>query len=137
MFDFCQDFADLFEFFVKISPGYLTAQSQSPRRGVSYCAESLMTPGSQEPILTTFVQAFKGTVTIMDSYSIFKGLLFFYFWKKFQDKIFLTPRGMILVPRGVSFFEPKNRIPVSQRILNQTRKYFNPLVSGGPGRFEL
>ena len=31
MLDFGQDFSDLFEFFVKISPGYHTAQSQSPQ----------------------------------------------------------------------------------------------------------
>ena len=46
----------------KISPGYHTA-SQSPRGTISYCAESLMTPGSQEPFLNTFAQAFKGTVS--------------------------------------------------------------------------
>ena len=39
-----------------------------------------------------------------------------------------------MIPPGDSFYEPKNRI--TQQILNQNRKYFNPLVSG-PGRFEL
>ena len=31
--------------------------------GVSYCTESLMTPGSQQLFLKTFAQAFKGIVS--------------------------------------------------------------------------
>ena len=53
----------------------------------------------------------------MDSYSTIKGLNFSFLEKVLGVKFFLTPRGMI--PRGVSFFEPKSRI--TQRNLNQTR----------------
>ena len=56
IFDFGYDFVELFKFFLRISP----AVGQSPR-GVSYPGESLMTPGSQLPILKLFAQAFKGT----------------------------------------------------------------------------
>ena len=55
MFEFCQDFADLFEFFVEISQGYHTAQSQSPRGII--LREVTHDPGSQQPFLTTFAQA--------------------------------------------------------------------------------
>ena len=75
-----------------------------------------MTPGSQQPFFTTFAEAFLGTVSqkqlwihFLQLYATMKKVLGF--------KFFLTPRGII--PRGVSFFEPKNRF--SQRILNQTR----------------
>ena len=68
----------------------------------------------------------------MDSFYVIKELHFSFLKKVLGQKYILTPRGMI--PRGVSFFEPKNRI--TQRKLNQNRKYFNPLLSG-PGRFEL
>ena len=38
-----------------------------------------------------------------------------------------------MIPWGVSFFDPKNRI--TQRIIDQNRKYFNPLLIG-PDRHE-
>ena len=51
----------------------------------------------------------------------------------------LTSRGII--PRGdwlaaVSYSTDDRKIWITRWILNQNRKYFNPLVSG-PGRFEL
>ena len=50
IFDFGDDFAELFKFFGKISRGMI------PRR-VTH------DPGSQLPILELFAQAFKGTVS--------------------------------------------------------------------------
>ena len=78
MFYFGHDITDLFEFFVEISPGYHTSQSQSPQgiipRGVTHDPrESLMTPGSQQPFLSTFSQAFKGKVS-QNNY----GFIFYY-----------------------------------------------------------
>ena len=75
---FCRNLPDLFKFFVEISPGYHTSQSQSPQgiipRGVTHDPrESLMTPGSQQPFLSTFSQAFKGKVS-QNNY----GFIFYY-----------------------------------------------------------
>ena len=50
----------------------------------------------------------------------------FHFKKNFRIQI-------CLLPWGVSFFDPKNRI--TQRIIDQNRKYFNPLLIG-PDRHE-
>ena len=62
----------------------------------------------------------------MDSYSTIKGLQFiFNFRKKFLDKKKFDSPG---------YDTPKNRI--TQRMLNQNRNFFNPLL-GGPGRLEL
>ena len=53
----------------------------------------------------------------MDSYSTAKGLHFSFLKKFLGPKKILTPRGMI--PRGVSFLEPKSQI--TQRNLNQNQ----------------
>ena len=39
-----------------------------------------------------------------------------------------------MIPPGVSFFVPKNRI--TQGKLNQTRKYFNPLLAQAGSNYE-
>ena len=61
MFNFCQDFAELLEFFEIDAAQYHTAPSQVPRSMI--CAKSLYTARSQWPFLKTFVQVFKGTVS--------------------------------------------------------------------------
>ena len=132
---FGQDFANLFEFLIKISPGYHTAhsaQSHSWPQGyhtAHKCTESLMTPGVNH-FLPLLHRLLKGQChkNIMDSYSTIKGLHFYTFEKRSRiKKVFDSPRIQF-------FFKPKIRI--TQRNLNQTRIFFNPLVSG-PGRFEL
>ena len=80
-------------------------------QGVSYCAESLMTPGSQQPFLKTLAQPFKGTGSQNQLWIhnlLLKRAKIFIFEKVLGANIFWTPRGMI--PWGVSFFEPKSRI---------------------------
>ena len=114
-----------------VSLWYDTPGSQSPRRmrprGVT------KGPGSQQPFLNTFAQAFNGTVAKkinVDSYFTIKGLHFLSLQKTYRMNFCFYSWGMI--PWGVSFFNTKIRI--SGQKLNQIQKYFNPLVSG-PGWF--
>ena len=63
--------------------------------GVCDPGELFMTPGSQQPILKTFAQAFRDRVTKinMDSYSTNKGLNFAFSHKSSRIKFYLTPRN--------------------------------------------
>ena len=69
--NFFNDFAELIEFFVKISPGYDTPANQSPRGiilrgvnllGVLYPGELLMTPGLDSQFLKCLQRSLRGTV---------------------------------------------------------------------------
>ena len=61
IYNFGYNFSELFKFFVKISPGYHTPASQSPRSIIPWRVTHDL--GESTPILKLFAQAFKGTVS--------------------------------------------------------------------------
>ena len=133
IFDFRYDFAELFEFFVKISRGYHTPASQSPR-GIIPRWVTQDTRGVSLKFLNCLHRPLKGQCHknkcgIIFYYSL--GYIFHFCTIVLGWNFILTPRGII--PWGVSFLEPKVRI--TPRNLNQNKKYFNPLVSA-PDRFK-
>ena len=93
----------IFSILVKILPSYSNFLLKSPWRvilrrayllGVSYCAESLMTPGSQQPFLPTFVQASVTKINVVHNF-IFYFKKSCIFKKSSSIKTNFTPRGLI------------------------------------------
>ena len=96
MFDFGQE---LFKF-----SGFILHRVNLP--GVSYCAESLMTMGSQQPFPKTFAQALKGTASQKQLWIHtlpLKGYLFI-FVKRSSIKFIFDPRDIKLSNPGESVF---------------------------------
>ena len=128
------------QIFHHISPGVAyPGESNSPDShtpaslpGVWYPGESVSpgyaTRGVNSHFLKLLHSPLKGQChkNKCGSFFYYKGLYFVFKQKLSGMKSLLTPWGMI--PWGVSFFATK--IWITNRKLNQIKKYFNPLVIG-------